>query len=79
MYIIGHRGARGYEPENTIESIQKAIELKADYIEIDIQSTRDGHIILMHDKQTAKGLVVANRTYKTIKLELQMSSHCKML
>ncbi len=47
--IIGHRGARGLEPENTMRSFQKAIELGVDYIECDVHLTKDGHIVLIHD------------------------------
>lgn len=49
MKIIGHRGAYGYEPENTLRSISKALELGADMIEIDILVLPTGEIILMHD------------------------------
>ncbi len=47
--IIGHRGARGIEPENTIRSFQKAIALGVDYIECDVHLTKDKHIVLIHD------------------------------
>ncbi len=47
--IIGHRGARGLEPENTILSFRKAIELEVDYIECDVHLTKDGYIVLIHD------------------------------
>ncbi len=47
--IIGHRGARGLEPENTMRSYQKGLELNVDYIECDVHMTRDNHIVLMHD------------------------------
>jgi len=47
--IIGHRGARGLEPENTMRSFQKGLELGVDYIECDVHMTKDNHIILMHD------------------------------
>ena len=36
MLTIGHRGARGYIAENTLESIQKALDLNVDGIEIDV-------------------------------------------
>jgi len=49
IQIIGHRGARGIEPENTIRSFKKALELSVDYIECDVHLTKDGQIILMHD------------------------------
>ncbi|MEH7306115.1 glycerophosphodiester phosphodiesterase [Neobacillus drentensis] len=46
---IGHRGAAGYCPENTISSFQKALELGADYLELDIQMTKDGELVVIHD------------------------------
>jgi glycerophosphoryl diester phosphodiesterase len=48
---IGHRGAAGHEPENTLRSIDRAIEVGADLAEVDIQITRDGHLVLLHDKR----------------------------
>ena len=49
--IWAHRGASGYEPENTIESFSKAIEMKADGIELDVQLTKDGEMIVIHDER----------------------------
>lgn len=46
---IGHRGAKGYEPENTLISFQKAIELKADGVELDVHVCKSGELIVMHD------------------------------
>lgn len=46
---IGHRGARGHAPENTLASIDKAISLGCDMIEFDVQRTSDGHLVLIHD------------------------------
>ena len=51
---IGHRGAKGYVAENTIESIQEAIRLGADGIEIDIFRCKSGEIVLFHDKTLEK-------------------------
>lgn len=48
---IGHRGAAGHEPENTLASIEKAIRLGSDYVEVDIQKTADAHLVIMHDKR----------------------------
>lgn len=48
--IIGHRGSSERAPENTIKSILCAAEDKADYAELDVQETKDGIVILMHDK-----------------------------
>ena len=49
--IISHRGAAGLAPENSLEAIKLAIELKVDKVEIDIRTTSDGKLILMHDKK----------------------------
>jgi glycerophosphoryl diester phosphodiesterase len=46
---IGHRGASGYAPEHTIPSYDLALEQGADYIEIDLQMTKDGVLVAMHD------------------------------
>ena len=47
---IGHRGASGYAPEHTFASYNLALKLGADYIEQDLQLTRDGVLVVMHDK-----------------------------
>lgn len=49
MIIYAHRGARGYAPENTMEAFKKALVLKADGIELDIHTTKDGEIVICHD------------------------------
>ena len=50
MLKIAHRGARGYEPENTLKSFQKALDLNADGIELDVHLSSDGYLIVMHDQ-----------------------------
>lgn len=50
MLKIAHRGANGYKPENTLEAFQKALDLNADGIELDIHLSIDGHLIVMHDE-----------------------------
>jgi glycerophosphoryl diester phosphodiesterase len=50
MLKIGHRGAAGYEPENTLKSFQRALELNADGIELDVHLSSDGHIVVIHDE-----------------------------
>lgn len=47
--VIGHRGASGYLPEHTLPSYALAIKLGADYIEPDLVSTKDGHLIARHE------------------------------
>ncbi|GIO19610.1 putative glycerophosphoryl diester phosphodiesterase YhdW [Oceanobacillus oncorhynchi subsp. incaldanensis] len=49
MVNIAHRGASGHAPENTMSAFEKALEMKADYIEIDVQMTKDGELIAIHD------------------------------
>jgi len=71
MLRIGHRGARAYEPENTLRSFSKALEIGVDAIEFDVRKTRDNHIIVIHDadvKRTTNGKgLVADLTLKEIK------------
>lgn len=47
--IIGHRGAAGLAPANTIAAIKRALEYDIDGIELDVRQTRDGTLILFHD------------------------------
>ncbi len=48
--VIGHRGAMGHETENTLASVQKALDLKVDMIEIDIFKIKSGEIVVFHDE-----------------------------
>jgi glycerophosphoryl diester phosphodiesterase len=48
--IIGHRGAKGHIVENTLESIEKAMELGVDGIEIDVFKCKSGELVVFHDK-----------------------------
>lgn len=48
---IAHRGASAYEPENTLRSFKRAIEMKADMIEFDVRLSQDGHLVIMHDER----------------------------
>jgi glycerophosphoryl diester phosphodiesterase len=47
--IIAHRGASGHAPENTFAAYRLAIELGAQFIEVDLQVSSDGHIVAIHD------------------------------
>ncbi len=49
--IWAHRGASGYAPENTLEAFRKAVEMKADGVELDIQLTKDGELAVIHDER----------------------------
>lgn len=47
--IFGHRGACGYEPENTISSFKKALEIGVDGIELDVHVCATGELVVIHD------------------------------
>lgn len=47
--IIAHRGDSAHRPENTLASFASAMEVGADLIELDVQLTRDGHVVVIHD------------------------------
>lgn len=49
IQILAHRGASAYAPENTLASFKLAIEQRADWLEFDIQQTRDGQLVVFHD------------------------------
>lgn len=58
MLRIGHRGAAGHAPENTLAALEKGIELGVDLVEFDVQKTSDGVLVLFHDRklgQTTQG------------------------
>ena len=48
---IGHRGACGYRPENTLASIEHAITLGCHFTEVDVRRTADGTLVLLHDER----------------------------
>ncbi|KAB2494260.1 glycerophosphodiester phosphodiesterase [Priestia endophytica] len=68
---IAHRGASAYAPENTIAAFDKAVEMKADYIEIDVQRSKDGKLVLIHDttvdRTTDGSGKVGNLTFKELR------------
>jgi glycerophosphoryl diester phosphodiesterase len=71
MLIIGHRGACGHAPENTLASFRKALELGVDGFEFDIQLSKDGEPMVIHDDTlnrtiNAKG-DVADFTYEELR------------
>lgn len=50
VLIGAHRGASGYAPENTLAAFRKAIELKADFIELDVRMSKDKQLVVIHDE-----------------------------
>ena len=49
--IYAHRGASAYAPENTWAAFQKALEMEAGGIELDLHLSKDGHVVICHDEQ----------------------------
>ncbi|MFI8303432.1 glycerophosphodiester phosphodiesterase [Streptomyces sp. NPDC085927] len=52
--VVAHRGASGYAPENTLPAADKAAELGFDWVENDVQRTRDGELVVLHDDSLAR-------------------------
>jgi len=48
--VIAHRGASWDEPENTLPAFRRAIEVGADYVELDVHAARDGKLVVGHDR-----------------------------
>jgi glycerophosphoryl diester phosphodiesterase len=49
VWVIAHRGASGFAPENTLAAFRKAVELGAGFIETDLQLSRDARLLALHD------------------------------
>ena len=71
IMIIGHRGASGHVPENTLASFAKALEMEADAIELDVHLAKSGELVVIHDYSVdrvsnGKG-IVAHKTLAELK------------
>lgn len=68
--VTAHRGNSSEYPENTVPAFQSAIEVGADWIELDIFRTKDGQLVVIHDATTQRvgdqHLVVAESTYEQL-------------
>lgn len=69
--IIGHRGAKGIAPENSLSGFKKAVELGIDGIELDVHLTKDGKLIVIHDidlkRLTGLRIPIKQLTFKELK------------
>lgn len=84
VHVTGHRGAAGLEPENTLHSFQRAIDLKVDIIELDVHLTKDQHLVVIHDStvdRTTNGSgAVSNLTLSEIQqLDVGQGEHVPTL
>jgi glycerophosphoryl diester phosphodiesterase len=71
LFCFGHRGAAGHEPENTLRSVKKALELGANGIEVDVHLAND-HLVVIHDDtldRTTNGTgAVAEKSFAHLRL-----------
>src|SRR5262249_47949177 len=70
-----HRGEHLHQPENSLPAIQGAIDAGMDFVELDVRTTSDGHLVLMHDRTVDRmtnghGLVSEMRLADLRKLDL---------
>jgi len=61
VQIIAHRGASAYAPENTLAAFRMAGQMRADLIELDVRQTRDGHLVVVHDRTLTRTTDVKKR------------------
>jgi glycerophosphoryl diester phosphodiesterase len=54
VVIIAHRGASNYAPENTLAAMERALRDRADFLEIDVQESADGEVVVIHDVDLMK-------------------------
>lgn len=69
--VIAHRGASGYEPENTLSAFERAYRMGADGIELDVQLTRDNHLVVVHDADTFRVTGVKKKIARATLRELK--------
>jgi glycerophosphoryl diester phosphodiesterase len=79
--VVAHRGASGLAPENTMLAYQRAFEIGADMIELDVQETNDGELVCIHDYEvdrTTNGTgSIAELSYNEVR-ELTINSDQKI-
>ena len=66
MLVIAHRGASHERPENTLAAFERAIEIGADYVELDVHADPSGRLLVTHDRPAA------NRAYPTLEEALDL-------
>ena len=55
MLIIGHRDTAALEPENTLLSVSRVVEIGVDAVEIDVRITRDNHLVVIKEERAGHG------------------------
>jgi glycerophosphoryl diester phosphodiesterase len=71
VVVISHRGEHLHHPENTMPAFEEAVRAGADYIEVDVRTTSDGRLVLMHDatsdRTTGHKGEIANMTFDEVR------------
>lgn len=71
VLTVAHRGASAYAPENTLAAVRVAVDAGCDLVEVDVQRTRDGVLVLMHDtdleRTTGRRVAVADVTHEELR------------
>jgi glycerophosphoryl diester phosphodiesterase len=75
--VIAHRGASGHAPENTLAAFRKAIELGANYIELDVHLSKDGDVVVIHDATLDRTTNGTGNVNEKIAAELQQLNASK--
>lgn len=70
--IIAHRGASAAKPENTMSAVRQALEDRADWVEIDVQETADGQVVIAHDSDFMKVAGVPLKVWDATMEDLSM-------
>ena len=73
-FVVGHRGASGHAPENTLASFSLAIEMGADAVEFDVHQTSDNMVVVIHDEALdrttdGKGMVISTSLQEIKRLD----------
>lgn len=82
--VIAHRGASGYEPENTLRSFKRALEMGAQAIELDVHQLATGELVVIHDDMLDRTTKVSGRlcdyTYEQLrKINVGEGEHIPLL
>ena len=69
--IIGHRGAKGIAPENSLSGFKKAVELGTDAVELDVHLSKDNQLVVFHDmdlkRLTGQKILIKQLTFRELK------------
>jgi glycerophosphoryl diester phosphodiesterase len=68
VLIVAHRGANKFAPQNTLPATEKAIRMNLDFVEIDVRTTKDGRLVLMHN-ETVDGTTDGKGAVRDLTLE----------